>query len=65
MPESSNPISRRSVLKGAVVFGASILVGGYELRFAPTEAEAAVSPGIAGCATWGAQPPKRAVTVLA
>ncbi len=65
MPESSNPISRRSVLKGAVVFGASILVGGYELRFAPTEAEAAVSPGIAGCTTWGAQPPKRAVTVLA
>ncbi len=64
MPDSSNPVSRRSILKGAVVFGTSILIGGYELRFPPTEAEAAASPGIAGCTTWGAQPPKRAITVL-
>ena len=59
-----NSVSRRSFLKVAVGVGTSVLIGGIELRFAPVADAAVAQPTIASCATWGAQPPKQAITVL-
>lgn len=61
MCDSLNTPSRRSFLKAALGIGTSVVIGGIELRFAPT---AAAAPAITGCNTWGAQPPTEPITVL-
>ncbi|MGB9376035.1 MAG: N-acetylmuramoyl-L-alanine amidase [Mycobacteriales bacterium] len=56
-------LDRRGFLKGAVLLGTGVAIGGFELRLA-TDALAVTSPSISSCATWGAAPPKSAITIL-
>ncbi|GAB4209901.1 MAG: N-acetylmuramoyl-L-alanine amidase [Roseiflexaceae bacterium] len=56
---------RRALIRGAVAAGISVLVGGIELRLAAPVEAAVASPSIANCNTWGAQPPREPITVLA
>lgn len=73
------PVSRRSVLRGAVLLGtagaiAPALLDGPAARAATTSQAAATSqafaagrvdqPVIANCATWGARPPSSPVSVV-
>jgi hypothetical protein len=48
------PLSRRTVIRGAVLLGAGATTGGLEL-ITTGAAGAAPNPGIASCATWGAR----------
>ncbi|SBT42503.1 peptidoglycan recognition protein family protein [Micromonospora auratinigra] len=64
----SVPLSRRAVLRGAVLLGAAggaaaltQLGGDHPARAAATRVD---QPTIASCATWGARPPSSAVTVV-
>ncbi|GLZ75817.1 hypothetical protein Afil01_06240 [Actinorhabdospora filicis] len=54
---STDPlISRRTALRGGLLLGAGIAVGGFEVTLASDAAAAAVpNPGIASCTTWGAR----------
>lgn len=57
----SSPLSRRSILRGTILFGAAAAA----VPLAPRPALAAVDqPDIANCASWAARPPSSAVTVL-
>lgn len=51
------PVSRRSMLRGAVLLGVGAAAGGLEIVQAGG-ASAADNPGIASCATWGARAPR-------
>ncbi len=56
-------VDRRGFLKGAVLLGTGVALGGFELVLAPA-AFAVDSPAIAGCGTWGAAPPRSGITIL-
>lgn len=56
-------LDRRLFLKGAVVLGSGVALGGFQLRLA-TAAGAVTSPTIASCDTWGAAPARDSITVL-
>jgi hypothetical protein len=53
------PLSRRKILRGAVLLGAGAAAGGLELSVGGTASAAAsvATPTIASCATWGARQP--------
>ena len=57
----SVPLSRRAVMRGAVLLGTGAAVGGFSVL--PASASVAV-PTIASCATWGARPPADPLTLL-
>jgi N-acetyl-anhydromuramyl-L-alanine amidase AmpD len=57
-------VSRRSFGKLVVGLGTSVLVGGLELRLAPGALAAVATPGITGCATWGAAAARNPIQVL-
>jgi hypothetical protein len=61
-PEGS-AVSRRAVMRGAVLLGTGAALGGLEL-FAAGPALAVTTPTIASCATWGARDPSSALTLL-
>lgn len=57
----SVPISRRSVMRGAVLLGTGAAVGGFSVH--PAYA-AVATPTIASCDTWGARPPSSPLTLI-
>jgi len=67
VPTPPNPLgsalSRRAMMRGAVLLGAGTAFGGLELLSA-APALAVSTPTIASCATWGARDPSSALTLL-
>lgn len=59
---SRPPISRRTLFRGSAAIGAGALLAG--LPWHDLAAGAVDQPTIANCDTWGARPPRAAVTVL-
>jgi hypothetical protein len=59
------PVSRRSVMRGAVMIGIGVSAGGFELVTSGPAAAAVPSPTIADCATWAARPPSSPLSVIA
>lgn len=64
-PTSPGAVSRRTLLRGALAVGAATAAGGASVATAGSARAAVAMPSIASCATWGAQPAKSAVEVLA
>jgi hypothetical protein len=60
---TGNPLSRRDVMRGAVLLGVGAATGGLSIAGA-TPALAAAAPTIASCATWGARSPSSPVSVI-
>jgi N-acetylmuramoyl-L-alanine amidase len=60
----SVPISRRSVMRGAVLLGTGAALGGAELLAGDPANAAVATPTIASCATWGARPPSSPLTII-
>lgn len=60
----SVPISRRSVMRGAVLLGTGATLGGLELLAGDPALAAVAAPTIASCATWGARPPSSPLTII-
>jgi N-acetylmuramoyl-L-alanine amidase len=56
-------LSRRAMMRGAVLLGAGTALGGIELLSA-TPALAVTTPTIASCATWGARDPSSTLTQI-
>lgn len=56
-------LSRRSLMRNAVMLGTGATLGGLEL-FGGDPALAVATPTIASCATWGARDPSSALTLL-
>ncbi|MCP2325046.1 hypothetical protein HDA40_003553 [Hamadaea flava] len=67
VPTSPNPfdsaVSRRAMMRGAVLLGAGAALGGVELLSA-TPALAVTTPTIASCATWGARAASSTLTQI-
>jgi hypothetical protein len=61
---SGNPVSRRTVMRGAVMLGIGATAGGFELVAATPAAAAVAAPTIASCATWGARQPSSTLTQI-
>lgn len=62
MSSSSNHLSRRSFLKLPAGLGAAAAAGSLIL---PEATPVGAAPTIISCSTWGAQPPREPITVLA
>lgn len=60
MCDTCRGVTRRSMLKHGLALGAGLLVGGWRQA-----SRVAAAPAIIDCATWGAQPPREPITVLA
>src|SRR5690349_18424647 len=60
---SGVPLSRRTLMRGAVLLGVGGATGGLEL-LGGAPALAVPAPTIASCATWGARNPSDALTIL-
>ncbi len=61
-PQCPDP-SRRALLRGGVVLGGAIALGGWQVRDA-APALAAPAPDLIGTATWGAQAPRGSIQTL-
>lgn len=57
-------LPRRDLMRGAVLLGASVVVGGFDLLRSASPAHAAVAePRIYSTSEWGARPPSSPVTI--
>ncbi|MBB5869049.1 hypothetical protein F4553_002428 [Allocatelliglobosispora scoriae] len=61
---SGTPLSRRNVMRGAVLLGIGATAGGVELTATAPASAAVPTPTIASCATWGARNPSSALTEI-